>query len=89
VRSRIEEFKKQKFEYVIARAVAYVDKLIPWAYPLITTGGTFILMKQKNEEEKAELLNLCKQWKLQLMKEHQYTLFPGDIERTIYIVKKC
>jgi 16S rRNA G527 N7-methylase RsmG len=75
VRSRIEEFKKQTFAYGIARAVAYVDKLIPWVYPLITSGGVLILMKQKNEEEKAELLKMCTQRNLQLIKEHQYTLF--------------
>jgi 16S rRNA (guanine527-N7)-methyltransferase len=76
VRSRIEAFKKQTFEYATARAVAYVDKLIPWAYPLLKAEGTLVLMKQKNEEEKAELLHLCKQRHLQFMKEHTYTLFP-------------
>ncbi|MDR2415856.1 MAG: class I SAM-dependent methyltransferase [Candidatus Peribacteria bacterium] len=76
MRSRIEEVKKQTFTYAIARAVAYVDKLIPWAYALLKNGGSFVLMKQKNEEEKAELVKICKQWNLQLIKEHQYTLFP-------------
>jgi len=45
-------------------------------------------MKQKNEEEKADLLSLCKKWKLQLVKEHYYSLFEGDIERVIYVIKK-
>jgi hypothetical protein len=33
-------------------------------------------------------LKMCTQRNLQLIKEHQYTLFQWDIERTIYIVKK-
>ena len=34
-RSRIEEYKSQMFDIVTARAVAYVDKLLPRAYHLL------------------------------------------------------
>jgi 16S rRNA G527 N7-methylase RsmG len=33
--SRIEEVKGQSFDLVTARAVAYSDKLLNWATPLI------------------------------------------------------
>jgi hypothetical protein len=46
------------------------------------------LYKQVSEQERADLLELCKQWNLRLVAEHVYGLFPEDIERVIYIVKK-
>jgi 16S rRNA (guanine527-N7)-methyltransferase len=85
---RIEELKNQTFDIVTARAVAYVDKLIPWSYHLLTKGGKFVLMKQKNEEEKAAILQMCEIWKLRLVLEHYYRLFEGDIERVIYVIEK-
>jgi 16S rRNA (guanine527-N7)-methyltransferase len=88
LRTRIEDFKGSTFDYITARAVAYVDKLIPWAYHLLKKGGKFILMKQRNEEEKAVLLQISKKWNLKLVKEHYYTLFKGDIERVIYVIEK-
>ncbi|MDR2190894.1 MAG: 16S rRNA (guanine(527)-N(7))-methyltransferase RsmG [Candidatus Peribacteria bacterium] len=81
--SRIEDYPHsvpagypQTFDYLTARAVAYVDKLIPWAYPLLKPGGTLILMKQYLVSEKKDLEKVCKIWKLQLTKEHHYSLFP-------------
>jgi len=32
--TRIEDFD-EKFDFVTARAVAYIDKLIPWVYDLL------------------------------------------------------
>jgi 16S rRNA (guanine527-N7)-methyltransferase len=85
---RIEMYKSQTFDYVSARAVAHVDKLIPRAYHLLCPHGTFVLMKQKKEEEKSDLLQLCKKWNLQLLREHHYSLFTGDIDRVIYLIEK-
>jgi 16S rRNA (guanine527-N7)-methyltransferase len=63
LRSRIEECQKQTFDYVVARAVAYVDKLFPRAFPLVKKGGMLILMKQNLKEERAALIQLCQQGK--------------------------
>ncbi|MDR2541237.1 MAG: 16S rRNA (guanine(527)-N(7))-methyltransferase RsmG [Candidatus Peribacteria bacterium] len=87
LRGRVEE-TKELFDYITARSVAYVDKLIPWSYYALKKGGKFLLMKQKNAEEKVVLLEVCKKWKLKLISEHFYTLFEGDIERVIYVVEK-
>ncbi|MDR0860810.1 MAG: 16S rRNA (guanine(527)-N(7))-methyltransferase RsmG [Candidatus Peribacteria bacterium] len=87
LRGRVEE-RKELFDYITARSVAYVDKLIPWSYRVLKKGGRFILMKQKNAEEKAVLLEVCKTWKLQLISEYFYSLFEGDIGRVIYVVEK-
>ena len=88
LRTRIEECKGRSFDYVIARAVAYVDKLIPRSYHLLKKGGYFILMKQVNPPEREKLLQITKEKNLILEKEHRYSLFDGDIERVIYMLKK-
>lgn len=36
-RSRIEEYKEEKADLITARAVAYSDKLLNWAFPLLKT----------------------------------------------------
>jgi len=77
-----------KFDVVTARAVAYMDKLLPRVVPLIRQGGHIILYKQVSEEEKKELLSLCKKFFLKLEKEHEYSLFEGDVKRVIYVLKK-
>jgi 16S rRNA G527 N7-methylase RsmG len=35
IRTRVEDIKDQTFDLVTARAVAYSDKLLNWAAPLI------------------------------------------------------
>lgn len=70
-----------------ARAVAHVSKLIPWCMPLLKKGGTIVLYKEYTDEEKEELLLLCKKFSLALVQEHRYELFEGDIGRVIYVLK--
>lgn len=86
--SRIEEFKNQTFDLVTARAVAYSDKLLNRATPLIKKWWKIALMKQVNDEEKKVLLNEAIKRNLSLEKEHFYQLFDWDINRVIYILWK-
>lgn len=88
MRTRIEDIKNQTFDLVTARAVAYSDKLLNWATPLVKKWWRIALMKQVNDEEKEVLLNEAKKRKLVLETEHKYQLFDGDIQRIIYILKK-
>ena len=88
MRTRIEEIKWQTFDLVTARAVAYSDKLLNWATPLVKKWWRIALMKQVNDEEKKVLLDTAKKKKLILEKEYNYKLFDWDIERVIYILKK-
>ena len=88
MRTRIEDIKNQTFDLVTARAVAYSDKLLNWATPLVKKWWRIALMKQVNEEEKKVLLDTAKKKKLVLEKEYYYKLFDWDIERIIYILKK-
>lgn len=88
MRTRIEEIKNRTFDLVTARAVAYTDKLLNRATPLVKKWWRIALMKQINEEEKKVLLNEAKKKKLILETEHKYKLFDWDIERVIYILRK-
>ena len=86
--SRIEDIKNQTFDLVTARAVAYSDKLLNRATPLIKKWGRIALMKQVNDEEKKILLDTAKKKNLLLEKEYNYRLFDWDIDRVIYILSK-
>ena len=88
MRTRIEDIKNQTFDLVTARAVAYSDKLLNRATPLIKVGWRIALMKQENDEEREVLLDTAKKKKLVLEKEYCYRLFDWDIDRVIYILKK-
>ncbi len=88
MRTRIEDIKNQTFDLVTARAVAYSDKLLNRATPLVKKWWRIALMKQVNDEEKKVLLNTAKKKKLILEKEYNYKLFEWDIDRVIYILKK-
>ena len=88
MRTRIEDIKNQTFDLVTARAVAYADKLLNRAAPLVKKWGRIALMKQANEEEKEVLLETAKKKNLALELEYKYKLFEDDIDRIIYILKK-
>lgn len=94
IRTRIEDYVEQ-FDVITARAVGYIDKIFSWSYHLLKKGGHYVLYKQFSEQEKTDLLELCKQWNpakdgagLSLVAEHVYRLFPEDIERVIYVIRK-
>lgn len=86
--SRIEDIKNETFDLITARAVAYSDKLLNRATPLIKKWWRIALMKQANDDEKAVLLNTAKKKNLILETEYKYNLFEWDIDRVIYILKR-
>ena len=86
--TRIEEYKEKQFDVVTARAVAYSDKLIKWAYPLLKKWWYFLFMKQNIQEERELLLKLCKKYHLSLKDEIKYQLYEWDIDRIIYVIEK-
>ena len=88
MRTRIEDIKNQTFDLVTARAVAYSDKLLNRATPLVKKWWRIALMKQVNDEEKKVLLDVANKKKLVLEKEYPYNLFDWDIDRVIYVLKK-
>ncbi len=87
IRTRAEVYKEQ-FDYVTARAVRYIDKLLPWVHHLVKKGGLLILYKQYTPEEDKTIKELAPKYGFRLWKQHEYTLFESDIPRIIYILKK-
>lgn len=85
LQSRAESYTTQ-FDVVTARAVAYMDKLLPYILHLVKKWGYIVLYKQSSVQEKKELISLCKKFSLKLEKEHKYIL--AGVERVIYILKK-
>jgi 16S rRNA (guanine527-N7)-methyltransferase len=85
--SRVEQHKQQ-YDGVMARAVAHVDILIPWLYPLVKEWGKILLYKQYSVDEDNALKTICRRMKLTLLQQHNYWLFNWDIKRVLYLIKK-
>lgn len=87
IRTRAEEHKEQ-YDYVTARAVGYIDKLLPRVHHLVKKGGRLILYKQYTPEESQDIIHFGKKYRFIVQKKHKYQLFDGDIQRIIYVLKK-
>lgn len=84
---RAEEHKEQ-YDYVTARAVGYIDKLLPRVNHLVKKWGRLILYKQYTPEEAQDIAHFGKRFRFVIQKKHKYKLFDWDIERIIYVLKK-
>ena len=87
IRTRAEAYKEQH-DYVTARAVSYIDKLLPQIHHLVKKGGKLILYKQYTPEESQDIIHFGKRYRFVVQKKHRYQLFDGDIPRIIYVLKK-
>jgi 16S rRNA (guanine527-N7)-methyltransferase len=85
--SRIEELKWE-FNYITARAVWYIDKIIPRSYWLLKKWWYFCLYKIKSTEENRDIHKICSKYNLDITQKHEYKLYKSNIERVIYIIKK-
>ncbi len=77
-----------EFDVVMARAVAYVDKLIPVIDNLISKWWYIVLYKLDNLTEYEDMKIILRKYKMKLTKKHPYKLFDNDISRIIYIIQK-
>lgn len=90
-RSRIEELAQEHtraYHLITARAVAYVDKLLPRAKHLLAPGGHIILYKLDSAQERKDLLLLLAQYNWSLVEEHSYTLPEDNTPRKLYHISK-
>lgn len=85
--TRAEDHKEQ-YDYVTARAVGYIDKLLHWTYHLIKKWWFLVLYKLYSLEEKEELQKRSQRNRMKIIAEHKYKLFENDIQRVIYILQK-
>ena len=86
--TRAEDYKKEKFDILTARAVAYIDKLMKYSYHLVKNWWYFVLFKLNSKDEYNDLLKVAKKYNLKLILKHDYKLFPDDVERVIYVLEK-
>ena len=50
-RSRAEELKKRRFDVVVCRAVAPLERLLKWTTPLFADGGQLLALKGETAEQ--------------------------------------
>jgi len=74
IRTRAENFK-ETFDYVTARAVSYIDTLLPQIHHLVKKEGLLILYKLYTKEEEADIRFFAKKYRLVMIKKHKYKLF--------------
>lgn len=86
IRSRIEEHPK-KYDYVIARAVAYADILFDRSRHVCKPWGTVIWYKLRTTEEDADIRELCHLHK-RTCEMFTYTLPNIAQKRCIYVLRQ-
>ena len=82
---RKDEYK-EKYDFLLSRAVAYFPKLLEYALPLVKKWGYFIAYKSNNPEELEEGEKILKKRKAKIEKIETYIL--GDQERILIFVRK-
>ena len=86
--SRAEDYKKQSFDVLTARAVAYIDKLLKYSFHLVKPEWYFLLYKLNSPQEYEDIIKNCKKYNLELVWKYPYKLYENDIERVIYVLRK-
>jgi len=86
--TRAEDYKEKQFDILMARAVAYIDKLLKFTDHLVKKWWYFVLYKIDSDDEYNDILKNCKIYKLELLNKIRYKLFSNDINRIIYIIRK-
>ena len=84
---RAEDFD-WKFDILTARAMSYIDNLLLRCNHIVKKGWYFVFYKMHSEDEDKHVTQLCHTYRLTMKYKHIYTLFPWDIERVIYVLKK-
>lgn len=90
IRGRVEELKNSSFDVITSRAVAKIETLIKYAYPLLKKDGYIILYKSKTaEDEITEAINLIRKLHLKIRPIIEYTLpLEETYNRCLVILQK-
>lgn len=90
--TRVEDAAKkdfrEKFDVVVARAVASLNTLIEYAVPLLKVGGIFIAYKGNCEEEIIASKNALNKLHAKIIEVENFTLPETDYNRSLVIIKK-
>ena len=87
---RVENLKNCKFDLVVSRAVADLEKISKYALPLLKAGGYFIAYKSKKAlEELEKAQSVLKAQGAELVEIIEYTLPLEEIyERNLVCIRK-
>lgn len=90
IRGRVEELKISSFDVITSRAVAKIETLIKYAYPLLKKDGYIILYKSKTaEDEITEAINLIRKLHLKIKPIIEYSLpLEETYNRCLVILQK-
>ena len=90
IRGRVEELKNFSFDVITSRAVAKIETLIKYAYPLLKKDGYIILYKSKTaEDEITEAINLIRKLHLKIKPKKKKTKPEKETnKRNLVILKK-
>jgi len=90
-RGRAEEFHDAfEYDFVTARAVAPLDRLVRWCLPLVAPGGQLLALKgQRAEEELAAALKALRKFKAATWEVQELRgVDDGESTRVVSVVKK-
>lgn len=77
---------KEKYDFVVSRATAYITDILTWAKPFLKPDGKIILYKMPSDEEGKDRGQILKKLKLYLTGELPYEL--TEKERVLFVFCK-
>ncbi len=87
VHTRSEDYKGQ-FDVVTSRAVASLEKLIPWCMHLVNNEGKLIAMKANIDSELEYIDKILKKYHVKIDKINKFLLPKENSNRSLVIIKK-
>lgn len=90
IRGRVEELHNKTFDVITSRAVAKIETLIKYAYPLLKKDGYIVLYKSKSaKDEITDAINLIRKLQLKIKPIIEYTLpLEETYNRCLVILQK-
>ena len=87
IHTRSEDYKEQ-FDLVTARAVASLEKLIPWCIHLVKKDGNFIAMKANVDKELENIDKILNKYSFKIEKINKFLLPKENSNRTLIVISK-
>ena len=87
IHTRSEDYKEQ-FDLVTARAVASLEKLIPWCIHLVKKDGNFIAMKANVDKELENIDKILNKYSFKIEKINRFLLPTENSNRSLIVISK-
>ena len=87
IHTRSEDYKDQ-FDVVTSRAVAALEKLIPYCIHLVKKDGQMIAMKANITDEIEKSNKIQKKYNCKIVKQEEFLLPKEESKRTLLVIEK-